>query len=139
MKLKLSEILQLEKELNGFEVEGKVYFEGFFNQKLPIVFKYKITNFRNFILEEKKKVEEIRNELIVKYGETNEKGEIFINTTTGEDGDISPNENYIKFINEYNELLESEVEIKDIPPITIEDLEKCGETNDDYQILFKLI
>jgi hypothetical protein len=89
-------------------------------------------------------VEELRDELILKYGEDNGKGGIMVkmfNELVDEQGNVTGrtfNESYLKFEAEYNPLLDQEKEIE-YPEITKEDLKKAGDTKDNYQILFKLI
>jgi len=48
------------------------------------------------------------------------------------------NPQYVEFQNEFNALLSEDKEIE-YTPLTMEDLEKVGETTDDYNLLFMLV
>lgn len=48
------------------------------------------------------------------------------------------NPKYVEFDNEYNLLLNQEIEIEH-PEISKEDLKDAGKTKDQYRVLFKLI
>jgi predicted HNH restriction endonuclease len=95
-------------------------------------------------LEEKKLIEKVKDELITKYGEKTDDGIAitpFVDILDDE-GNVTGkqyNENFIKFTNEYNQLLENKSKEIEYPVITKEDLKNAGESNDDYKILFKLV
>ena len=97
------------------------------------------------LTKERKKIETLRDELIVKYGEESEKGgvmvKMFIGDEYNDEGDVINkivNPKYIEFDNEYGVLLNQEKEIE-YPEITKDDLKDAGKTNDQYVVLFKLI
>lgn len=144
--LKLGEILQLETELNGLinQQTNEVVYKGFLKQNIRVILKYELKDLSDFLTKEKSKVEEIRDELIKKYGTEDKDGKISVemfNETKNEVGvTISKklNENYIKLNDEFNSLLNTEKEIE-YPEITKDDLKSIGTTTDDYQVLFKLI
>jgi len=144
--LNLGEILQLESEINGFvnQNNGQVIYEGFLKQKLPIILKYDLNDVSAKLLEEKKLIEKVKDELITKYGEKTDDGiaiKPFDDILDGE-GNVTArqyNENFIKFTNEYNQFLEDKSKEIECPVITKEDLKNAGESNDDYKILFKLV
>jgi hypothetical protein len=146
IRLNLTEVLQLESELNGFTnpETGKQIYEGFMKQKLSIILKYELSELSESLLKERKKLESLRDELIKKYGEENENGNIFVKMFDEEkdvDGNIlskKVNDNYLKFEDEYSKLMNTEKEIE-YPEITKEDLKEAGKSNDDYKLLFKLI
>jgi hypothetical protein len=62
-KLKLGEILQLSHEINGFNSPetGEVIYEGFLNQNLSIILKYELNDCCEFLIKERKKIEEVRD------------------------------------------------------------------------------
>ena len=147
INLTLGDFLQLENELNGFvdQANNVVIYEGFLKQKLSIILKYELKDTVKQLVEEKAKVEEVRNELIKQWGEENkELGTLYINTFLEQKDDegkvISKkiNPNWVEFDKEMGVLLSKEKELT-YPDITIEDLKKAGDTKDDYKVLFKLI
>lgn len=148
VKLKLGDLLQLESEINGLVIPEKdtqrVIYEGFTKQNLSIILKYELKELGEFLKTERKKIEELRDELIKKYGEDDNNGGIFVKMwieETDKDGNVTSkyiNPKYVEFDNEYGTLLDQEKEI-DTPEITIEDLKRAGDTKDDYKVLFTLI
>jgi hypothetical protein len=144
--LKLGEILKLEQEINGFTnpESGAVIYNGFLKQNLPILLKYELQELSNTLKSEKTKLDSLRDDLVLKYGESNDDGGVmvktFIQIQDAEGTVISEeiNPKFIEFDKEYGELLSGEKEIE-YPEITKEDLKNAGDTKDDYKILFKLI
>jgi hypothetical protein len=144
VKLTIDEVLQLEAEINGLtnQQTGEVVYKGFSNHELPILLKYELSELTTTLQNEKTKVDELRNELITKYGSTKEDGSIEIKPTVdvkkGKKTETVKNEKYVEFLNEYGQLLAKEIEI-DTPTITKDDLKDVGKTTDQYKILFKLV
>lgn len=144
--LKLGDVLQLESEINGFvdPKTNEIIYEGFLKQNLSIILKYELTETAEELTKERKKVEGLRGELIKKYGKDDGKGGMMItmfDETKNEEGEVVSrvyNEEYLKFDEEYSQLLNTEKEIEH-PEITKEDLKQAGKSNDDYRVLFKLI
>lgn len=144
-KLTLGEIRQLGDEINGLfnKDNGSVIYEGFLNQKISILLKYELTDLSEFLEKEKSKIESIKDELILKYGEKDENGvklDMWL-IDKDDEGKITSkklNPNYIEFDEEMGKLMMVEKEIE-YPDITKEDLKNIGETKDNYQVLFKLI
>lgn len=144
--LKLGDILQLESEINGYTnpQDGTKVYEGFIKQNLSILLKYELKELSDTLKSEREKVESLRDELIQKYGEVNDKGALIVrmyDEVKDENGNVTTmkfNEKYLEFDKEYSVLLDQEKEIE-YPEITKEDLKKAGDTKDDYQQLFKLI
>lgn len=146
INLQLGEFLQLEKELNGSQYmeTGEVEFSGFLKQDLPIILKYELTETSEILLNEKKKIETLRDELIKKHGTESTDGSIMVKMILEElndEGEViskSVNPEFIKFDEEFGKLLSQEKEIQ-FPEITKEDLKVAGKTKDNYKVLFKLI
>lgn len=133
-KLKLFELLNLEIELNGFvNSDGEVRVEGLLQQKLSFTLKYKLKNDALKLIEEKKQILQIQDELIQKYGTTDKEGRIGIDRWEDFENKI-PNPKFIEFNKEWNDFLvsnEKEVEITDL---LLEDLQEVI-TKDNYAVL----
>jgi hypothetical protein len=146
LTLKLGQILQLESEINGYTnpQNGQEVFIGFRKHKLPLKTKYWLTELGDRLSTERKVVETLRDEIIQKHGEDDGKGGIqigvFIEQKDENDKVISRelNPQYVEFQNEFNTLLSEEKEVE-YTPLTMEDLDKVGETTDDYNLLFMLV
>ena len=146
LTLKLGQILQLESEINGFvnPQTGKEVYLGFRKHKLPLKTKYWLTELGDRLATERKTIETLRDEIIQKHGEDDGKGGIqigvFIEQKDENDKVISRelNPKYVEFQNEFNALLSEDKEIE-YTPLTMEDLDKVGETSDDYNLLFMLV
>lgn len=70
--------------------------------KFPVAVSFKLAKMANKLNDSLKSIEDVRNGLINKYGEQNEKGQ----TAVSED---SPN--FAKFVSEFNDLMAIEVEV----------------------------
>ena len=146
VKLSLKDALQLESELNGLvnQQTGEIIYDGFLKQNLSIIKKYELKETVDFLQNERKKVNELKDELIKKHGEDDGKGGLMVRTfdeVVDDKGLVISrkfNEKYLEFDKEYAELLKKEIEF-DFPEVTKEDLLRAGETQDDYIILFKLV
>ena len=143
-KLTIDQILQLDAEINGYTnpQNGEVVYEGFAAQPLSILLKYELRQLSEKLKDERGKVDELRNELIEKFGEKTEEGGIQITPTIekkkGKKTETVKNPKYVEFLNEYNKLLTKEIEL-DHPVITKDDLKDAGKTKDQYNILFNLV
>jgi len=137
ISLKISEILQLEIELNGLRSQdGTVVFNGLLSTKLPLVAKYWINELAETVGKEKKKVEELRNELIKKYGTEDESGNITIEIFTDEEK-TQKNEKYTEFEKEYGALL-AESKTLQYTPISLTHLQNV-EISENYSMFFKFL
>jgi hypothetical protein len=146
VKLSLKDALQLESELNGLvnQQTGEIIYDGFLKQNLSIIKKYELKETVEFLQNERKKVNELKDDLIKKHGEDDGKGGLMVRTfdeVVDDKGLVISrkfNEKYLEFDKEYAELLKKEIEF-DVPEVTKEDLIRAGETQDDYIVLFKLV
>ena len=146
ISLKLGDILQLESEINGYTNPntGDQVLKGFLKQNLSIILKYELSELGEMLSKERKKVESLRDELIQKYGESDDNGGVMVKMYDEEkddDGNVITaviNPKYVEFDKEYGTLLNQEKEIE-YPEITKDDLREAGKTNDQYKVLFKLI
>jgi len=147
INLKLGEILQFENELNGFTnpETGKVIYTGFLKQKINAMLKYEFMDTSEFLLKEKKKIDKVKDDLILKYGDNTEDGGYFISMfleTKDELGNLTSkviNPKYVDFEKEYGTFLNENEKEVEYPDFTKEDLKDIGNTTDDYKIIFKLI
>ena len=71
-------------------------------QKFPVMVSYKLAKLVVKLNEPFKVIEEVRNGLVKKYGETNDKGSLEVKQDS---------ENYPKFVDEFNELMAQEIEL----------------------------
>ncbi len=137
--LKLGQFFNLDAELNGFvnpETKEKVL-DGILSQKISIKTKYWLTNLSKKIKAEIASCDELKNDLLKKYGKE-ENGNISIKyMDKNEDGSSSVNENFLKFQEEYNSLMNEEKEIE-FKELTIEDIGNI-ETTDVYETLFSML
>jgi hypothetical protein len=143
-KLKLFEVLNLEAEIAGLtnQTTGERVIEGLLSQKISAVTKYWLNSILDTLEKEKKMLNDIRDELIKKYGDEDTNGRISINqrVETGEnDEQGNPtsvvNPKYVEFMSEYNTVLQESIEIK-LPEINLHELSRV-ETSDNYQLVFK--
>jgi hypothetical protein len=136
-KLTLGEIIDLEAEINGIinQQTGQVILKGLLTENIKLIIKYRLTKLAELLLSDKKTVDEMRNDLIRKYGEE-DAGEIKIEKHLDkEKTQINPN--FTQFANEYNTLLTEQKEIE-FPDITLEDIKDIkGEGY--YGVFLKLI
>ena len=144
--LKLSEFYQLDAELNGIvnPSTGEKLSKGLLSEKVKLTTKYWLTDLSKKTIVEKEAIELVKNDLIKKYGETDEQGNISIpfytNIVKDEEGntvsqEFNPKMN--EFQDEFNALLEETREIEH-KGFKLEELENI-ESADNYPIFFKLI
>jgi DNA polymerase III sliding clamp (beta) subunit (PCNA family) len=138
IKLQLGEILALEAEINGVtnQQTGEVVLKGLLAENINLIIKYRLTKLAESLLADKKTVDDMRNELVKKYGEEDGKGGIQVTPFLDEAKAIQ-NPKFALFANEYNTLLAEQKEI-DFPTITLEDL-KDVKGEGFYGIFLKLI
>ena len=151
---KLFELLQLEAELSGVvdQKTGERVLEGLLSQKLSLTTKYWLNGLVSTLLDEKKQIDALRDELIKKHGTPDADGNIGISMyiETGEtdaNGDLIKDEKgkplvkvnpvYVDFNIEYNSLLNESKDIK-VPSIKFAELEKI-ETEENYNLVLKYL
>ncbi len=154
--LKLHEFYSLDTELNGSvnQETGEKLFQGLLKEKLPLTTKYWLTSLGKTVAAEKAAVDELRNELIKKYGKEDANGSITIPMVIDEtDAEGNPvkatnaegveitrkrlNPDFQEFEKEFTELLETEKDLE-YKPFKLADFEKV-ETSENYTTFFKLI
>lgn len=154
--LKLFEFYGLDAELNGAvnQQTGQKLSSGLIQEKLPLTTKYWLTKLAKKVAEEKGIIEELKNDLIKKFGKADENGSITIPMvideldadgnpvkTTNEDGSETIrkklNPDFQQFEKEFNDLLQTEKELE-YKAFKLEDFEKV-ETSENYATFFQLI
>jgi len=154
--LKLFEFYNLDAELNGItnQATGESISVGLLREKLPLVTKYWLTELGKKVAAEKASVEELKNDLIKKFGKEDDKGGVsipmvideldangnLIMVTDNEGKEVAKkkiNPDFQQFEKEFNELLQTEKELE-YKPIVLADLAKL-ETEENYATLFKLV
>jgi hypothetical protein len=140
--LKLLEYYSLDLELNGAPGADTNEPNGLLKEKLSIVTKYWLTDLAKKVATEKEAIENIKNDLIKKYGDTDKEGNIAIPMIVEEKNDSGETEkkvnpNYQAFEKEFFELLQTEKDLE-YKPLKLSDFENL-ETSNNYTTLFKLI
>jgi hypothetical protein len=145
--LSLQEIYKLDSELNGFvnQETGEILSLGLLSENLSLPTKYWLTDLTKKTSIEKLIIDQLKENLIVKYGSQDENGNISLNMWINEEKDesgniINPaelNPLFIQFQEEFNSLLQ---EVKEIEyhEFKLEEF-KDVKTSDNYIIFYKLI
>jgi hypothetical protein len=144
--LQLGQILQLETEVNGVvnTQTGEIVSKGLLKEILKFKTKYWLMQLSDDLVEEKKKIEAVRDQLVKELGEEDETGSIslpvFINEVKDEEGKIvsrEVNPKFLDFQEKFNELL---AETKEVAhgKFLLEDFELV-ESAEVYPVFFKLI
>ena len=130
INFKVHELLELEFELNGgISDDGTMEYEGFLNQLLPIALKYELQPLSEFLSNLVDNVREQKQNLILKYGEKDNEGNVSIKRNM---------DSFSDFEKEYEELMVKDVEIS-FPNILLSDVKEMGRTKDNYKVLFHLV
>lgn len=157
ISLKLFEFYNLDAELNGVtnQKTNEVVNKGLLQEKLSLVTKYWLSDLGKKAAAEKLAIDELKNDLIRKYGKPDDQGGITIPLTIDEldlDGqpvldDISANGERVNkkilnpdfqaFNEEFNTLLKTEKELT-YHDFSIEDFAKV-ETTDNFPTFFELL
>lgn len=138
IKLTLQEIYKLDSELNGFinPSTGETLSLGLLNEKLNLVTKYWLTDLSKHVNIEKIVIEDLKAELVKKYGNKDENGNFEIPIWI-DDNKSKFNPSYIQFQEEFNTLLQEEKEIE-YHEFKLDDFKNI-ETSNNYIIFYKLI
>ena len=146
--LKLLEFYALDAELNGTinTQTGAKITNGLLQEKLPLVTKYWLTDLGKKVAAEKAAIEELKNELIRKFGKADDKGNISIPMLIDEESEDAEgnktskkaiNPDYQSFEKEFNELLQTEKEVE-YKGFKLSEFEKV-ETSENYEVFFGLV
>ena len=144
--LKLHEFYALDAEINGVvnQQTGEVIAKGLLGEKIKLTTKYQLTDLSKKVVAEKESVEKLKEDLIKKHGEEDEKGGVsipmYINIVTNEQGETTSrdiNPKFVEFQNAFNTLLQEERELE-YKPFKLEEFENV-ETDGAYITFFKLV
>lgn len=144
--LQLGQILQLEAEVNGVlnQQTGELVAKGLLNEVLKFKTKYWLMQLSEDLVNEKKKIDAVRETLVKELGQEDETGAIslsvYVNEVTDEEGKVVSKEinpKFLKFQEKFNELL---IETKDVAhrKFLLEDFELI-ESAGVYPVFSKLI
>lgn len=124
-KLTISEIINLESELNGVSNQqtGEVLFKGLLNHKLPLLVKYRLTEFADKLVKIKKNTFKLQQDLYKELGEqVKDKPDIYevkrkikIKKEDSDEEIEIDNPNLKKLNEEIKSLSESEKELEHYP------------------------
>ena len=144
--LKLHEFYALDAELNGVmnQQTGEVISKGLLSEKIKLTTKYWLTDLSKKASAEKEAVEKLKEDLIKKHGDEDEKGGVsipmYINIITNEEGVITNREinpKFVEFQNAFNVLLQEEKELE-YKSFKLEEFENV-EADGVYNTFFKLV
>ena len=138
IKLTLQEIYKLNTELNGFinPSTGEILSLGLLNEKLSLPTKYWLTDLAKKTSSEKLVIDQLKEDLIAKYG-TKDKDNIFEIAVWTDETKTEFNPSYIQYQQEFNTLLQEVIEIE-YHEFKLDDFKNI-ETSDNYTIFYKLI
>jgi hypothetical protein len=138
IQLSLQEIYKLDSELNGFvnQETGEILSLGLLSENLSLPTKYWLTNLAKKTSSEKLVINQLKEDLIVKYG-TKDKNDNFEIAVWTDETKTNFNPLYVQFQEEFNGLLQ---EVKEIEYHEFK-LEEFNDvkTSDNYIIFYKLI
>ena len=138
IQLSLQEIYKLDSELNGFvnQETGEILSLGLLSENLSLPTKYWLTNLAKKTSSEKSIINQLKEDLIVKYG-TKDKNDNFEIPVWTDETKTNFNPLYVQFQEEFNSLLQ---EVKEIEYHEFK-LEEFNDvkTSDNYIIFYKLI
>ena len=138
IKLTLQEIYKLDSELNGFvnPSTGEILSLGLLNEKLSLPTKYWLTDLAKKTSSEKLVIDQLKEDLITKYG-TKDKDNNFEILVWTDETKTEFNPLYVQFQEEFNTLLKEVIEIE-YHEFKLDDFKNI-ETSDNYTIFYKLI
>lgn len=138
IKLSITEIVGLEAELNGLvnQETGEVISKGLFGEKLNLVVKYRLKKLSDALTAEKKIVDDLRQELIKKFGKEEDEGKFSIPMWEDEEQTVE-HPDWIEFKTQMDALYVEQKEFE-YTPLSIEDIEDI-KSDSRYDLVFRLI
>lgn len=138
IKLSITEIVGLEAELNGLvnQETNEVVSKGLFGEKLDLVVKYRLKKLSDALAAEKKIIDDLRQELIKKFGKEEEEGKFSITMWEDEEQKVE-HPDFTEFKKQYDALLLEEKEFE-YNPLSLKDI-KDIKSDERYDLVFRLI
>jgi hypothetical protein len=138
IKLSITEIVGLEAELNGLvnQETNEVIAKGLFGEKLDLVVKYRLKKLSDALAAEKKIIDDLRQELIKKFGKEEEEGKFSIPMWADEEQKVE-HPDFTEFKKQYDALLLEEKEFE-YNPLSLKDI-KDIKSDERYDLVFRLI
>ncbi len=138
IKLSITEIVGLEAELNGLvnQETNEVIAKGLFGEKLDLVVKYRLKKLSDALAAEKKIIDDLRQELIKKFGKEEEEGKFSIPMWADEEQKLE-HPDFTEFKKQYDALLLEEKEFE-YNPLSLKDI-KDIKSDERYDLVFRLI
>lgn len=138
IKLSITEIVGLEAELNGLvnQETNEVIAKGLFGEKLDLVVKYRLKKLSDALAAEKKIIDDLRQELIKKFGKEEEEGKFTIPMWADEEQKVE-HPDFTEFKKQYDALLLEEKEFE-YNPLSLKDI-KDIKSDERYDLVFRLI
>ena len=141
INLKLAEVVSLAIELNGNPQNPESEYKGILNEKMSLTTRYWLNQINKEVSEEKVVVDKFRDELVAKYGDTNEDGSISLPAFIQEEVDGKTlqklNPSFIEFQKEFETLLNQEKEFS-YKPLSLAEVENI-QTSENCPIFLKLL
>lgn len=133
----LGDIYQIDKDINGtFDKDKNKLAIGILEEKMNLVAKYWLDELGTLVAKEKAALDKIQNELIIKYGTSDENGMVTVKVSElNEKGEEVFTSNYISFFNELN-IIFSQPKTLDYYPIKLEFLKEISTTS-NYKSLYR--
>lgn len=141
INLKLAEFLSLAIELYGNPQNSESEYKGILNEKMSLTTRYWLNYIGKQAADEKVAIDKLRDELVSKYGESTEEGNVQLMAYTEEEVDGQKvqriNSKFIEFQNEFGTLLDQEKEFT-YKPLTLADVESI-QTAGNCPVFLKLL
>jgi hypothetical protein len=138
IQLSLQEIYKLDSELNGFanQETGEILSLGLLSENLSLPTKYWLTDLAKKTSSEKLVINQLKEDLIIKYG-TKDKNDNFEIPVWTDETKTNFNPLYVQFQEEFNNLLQEvkEIEYHEFKLEEFNDVKTSG----NYIIFYKLI
>lgn len=130
--LKIQDFYTLDIELNGMQDQT-----GLLQSDISMTTKYWLNELNKQVKTVKTSIDQIKNDLIIKYGEDDGNGNTIIPIYVEKKKKKEPNPVYLKFQNEYMELMNQDRELE-YRPFDLNEFSKVS-TELNFPILFQLI
>lgn len=138
IELNMNELFALEAEITGVMIQDQVVLKGLLQQDISYVHKFRLDDLLAKITPFKERLNKLRTELVQKFGELKEDGQMvikeFLEGSDGTEPKINPD--YVTATGEIKDLLDMEVPL-DVHPFMEEDFQ--FKATEYYPVFNKLI